>query len=316
MTASVKEEMRSHDVQLAYVLITPARNEEALIGKTIDSVIHQTVRPLKWMIVDDGSTDKTSEIVSRYLRLYPWIELLQRPQRVERTFAGKVHAFNAGYERVKGLEYEVLGNLDADVSFGSDYCEFLLGKFAADLALGVAGTVFTEDGYSTEHHSFEGQNHVAGGCQLFRKHCFEEIRGYTPNAAGGVDDMAVTSARMRGWKTRSFRERSYFHHRHLGTAERGRVSALFSYGERDYYLGGHPLWEVFRIAYRVTKRPYVVGGLALGLGYVWAMLRRINRPVSNELMAFHRKEQMRKLKAILRSVLTFKPIDNFTVLPD
>lgn len=300
----------------SYVLITPARNEEAFIEQEIESVIHQTVLPLKWVIIDDGSTDKTPEIVRRYVAKYPWIEMVQRPQRQDRSFAKKVHAFNAGYERVKNLDYEVLGNLDADLTFDPDYIEFILSKFRDDPKLGVAGTVFQEEGYSSERQSFEGQNHVAGGCQMFRKRCFEEIGGFIPNPAGGVDWIAVTTARMKGWKTQSFREKSFFHHRHLGMAERNALAATFSYGEKDYYLGNHPIWELFRVIYRATKRPYLVEGLALGLGYGWALLRRTKRPVSNELMKFHRKEEMRKLRAILKSVLTFREVDSFKVLPE
>jgi glycosyltransferase involved in cell wall biosynthesis len=300
----------------SYVLITPARNEEAFIAQTIESVIHQTVLPLRWVIVDDASTDRTPEIVTNYVVRHPWIELVQMPKRRDRSFAAKVQAFNAGYDRVKTLDHEIVGNLDADVSFDSDYLKFLLNKFREDRNLGVGGTVFQEDGYSSERQSFEGHNHVAGGCQLFRRQCFVEIGGFIPNEAGGVDWMAVTTARMMGWKTKSFRGKSFFHYRHLGTAGRGFLAAMFSYGEKDYYLGGHPVWELFRVAYRMTKRPYLFGGLALGLGYAWAMLRRMKRPVSKQLLTFHRKEQMRKLRAILKSVLTFKAVDSFKVLPD
>ena len=299
-----------------YVLITPARNEEAFIGKTLESMVHQTEPPVVWVIVDDGSTDRTPEIVRQYMSQYPWIEMVQMPRDRDRSFSAKVRAFNAGFEKVKGFNYELVGNLDADLSFDPDYLEFLLEKFQQDASLGVAGTVFREEGYSSENQSFEGQNHVAGGCQLFRKQCFDEIGGFIPNKAGGVDWIAVTTARMMGWKTRSFREKSFFHYRHLGTAERSVFAAMFSYGEKDYYLGGHPVWELFRVAYRLTKQPYVTGGLALGLGYGWAMLRRIKRPISGELMKFQRKEQMRKLRAILKSVLTFKPVDSFKVFPN
>lgn len=300
-----------------WVLITPARNEEAFIEKTIGSVIKQTALPVKWVIVDDGSTDSTAAIVRQYLAWYPWIEMVQMPQRRDRSFAFKVDAFNAGYEGVKKLDYEIVGNLDADVSFDdADYFEFILSKFMEDTNLGVAGTVFKEDGYSSEKHSFEGRNHVSGGCQLFRRGCLEEIGGFIPNKVGGVDWIAVTTARMRGWKTRSFRDKSFFHHRHLGTAGRSSVAAAFYYGEKDYHFGGHPVWELFRVAYRMAKRPYLVGGLALGLGYGSAMLRRVQRPVSNELMTFHRKEQMRKLRAILKSLLSFKPVDSFNVVRD
>ena len=296
-----------------YILITPARNEGAFIEKTIESVIRQTVLPAKWIIVDDGSTDKTSEIVGRYLPRYSWIELVQMPQRRDRSFAGKVQAFNAGFERVKAIPYEAIGNLDADISFDADHFEFLLKKFSVDPRLGVAGTVFREEGYSSETDSFEGHKHVAGQCQLFRKECWAQIGGYIPHRAGGIDWMAVTTARMMGWKTESFREKCFFHYRHLGTAERSVVSSLFSYGEKDYYLGGHPVWQVFRVAYRSTKRPYLLGGMALGLGYCWAFISRKPRPVSPGLMAFHRNEQMAKLRTIFKSIVTSRGVDNFTL---
>jgi glycosyltransferase involved in cell wall biosynthesis len=298
---------------LTYVLVTPAHNEQAFIEKTIQSVIQQTVLPLKWVIVDDGSTDTTRDIIGRYLAQNPWIELVELPQRRDRSFAAKVTAFNAGYEKVKGLRFDVIGNMDADISFGADHLEFLLRKFAEDPTLGVAGTVFREEGYNSETDSFEGRKHVSGQCQLFRKQCWDEIGGYIPHRAGGIDWMAVVTARMKGWKTESFRERYFFHHRHLGTAERSVLASSFSYGEKDYYLGGHPVWEFFRVAYRTTKRPYIVDGLALGLGYCWAFVRRTPRPVSDELMAFHRKEQMEKLGTILKSMMRMKRVDNFDV---
>ena len=298
---------------LAYVLVTPARNEAAYIEKTIESMVRQTHRPLKWAIVDDGSTDRTAEIVARYVVEHPWIEIVRMPQRRDRSFAAKVSAFNAGFECVKDLPYQVIGNLDADISFDSDHFEFLLGKFASDPTLGVAGTVFREEGYNSETDSFEGHKHVSGQCQLFRKQCWEDIGGYIPHPAGGIDWMAVTTARMKGWKTNSFREKWFFHYRHLGTAERGVLASLFSYGEKDYYLGNHPLWEAFRVAYRILKPPYFFGGVAVGAGYCWALVRRTPRPVSCELMAFHRKEQMTKLKSILTALLRSRSVDNFEV---
>ena len=298
-----------------FVLITPARNEEEHIEKLIQSVTSQTFLPLKWVIVNDGSTDATANIVSSYLEKHEWIELLNLPSHRDRSFAAKVLAVNAGLERVKNLDFEVVGNLDSDVSFDTDYFEFLMKKFQENPNLGVAGTIFQEEGYSSGKDSFEGQNHVAGGCQLFRRRCFEHIGGYIPNKAGGIDWIAVTTARMKGWKTRSFREKSFFHYRSLGTAERSLLASAFSYGEKDYYLGGHPLWELFRVAYRMSKKPYLLAGIALLSGYAWAFLRRIERPVSDELMRFHRGEQLKKLKAILRSLVTFKRIDSFEIKP-
>lgn len=298
---------------IRYVLISPARNEATYLRKVLDSVTAQTWLPERWVIVDDGSTDDTAEVVTEYARRFPWIELVRRTAGARRSFAGKVHAFNEGFARVQGLAFEVLGNLDADLSFDSTYLEFLLRRFEEDPQLGVAGTPFLENGYDSAKDSFEGQNHVAGGCQMFRRKCFEEIGGYIPNPAGGIDWIAVTTARMMGWKTRSFLEKRFQHYRTLGTAERGPLAALFSYGEKDYYLGNSPVWQAFRFAYRAVKPPYLSGGLALLSGYSWAAIRRIKRPVSPQLVKFHRREQMGKLRAILRSLVRRGNVDTFTL---
>jgi cellulose synthase/poly-beta-1,6-N-acetylglucosamine synthase-like glycosyltransferase len=171
--------------------------------------------------MDDGSADRTAEIVEDYTRRYPWIELVKRPRRQDRSFSGKAFAVNAAFERLSCLQPDVVGNLDADVSFEPDYMAFLMEKFAADGELGVTGTPFTEEGYDSQRDSFEGENYVAGPCQLFRYSCFEQIGGYVPNNAGGVDWIAVMMARMRGWKVRSFPDGRFHHHRSMGTAEEG-----------------------------------------------------------------------------------------------
>jgi glycosyltransferase involved in cell wall biosynthesis len=300
---------------MKYVLITPAHNEERFITKTLESMVAQTLLPERWIIVNDGSTDKTADIAADFARRFPWIELVHRSPRLDRHFGAKVHAFNAGLERVGSLDFDVIGNLDADISFDPDYLEFLIRKFAEDPRLGVAGTPFTEgEGYDSARDSFEGENHVAGGCQLFRRRCFEDVGGYTPNPAGGIDWIAVTTARMKGWRTRSFPQKRFHHYRPLGTAGKSGMAASFSYGEKDYYLGGSPLWQLFRVAYRTTKRP--LDGLALLVGYCWAAIRRAKRAVTRDLMHFHRREQMNKLKLIFHSLLRFKKINNFSLVTE
>ena len=301
---------------MKYILITAARNEELFITKTLDSVVTQTALPGRWIIIDDGSTDRTAEIVESYTKRHPWIQLLRRPRRVDRNFAGKVQAVTAGLDQARSLEFEIIGNLDADISFEPDYMEFLLQRLSEDGELGVAGTPFTQDGgYDSARDSFEGDNYVAGPCQLFRYRCFQEIGGYVPNPAGGVDWIAVMTARMKGWKVRAFPEKRFHHYRTMGTAGRGALGALFSYGEKDYYLGGSPLWQLFRVAYRMGKKPILLGGLALLLGYVWAALRRANRVVSPELMRFHRHEQMKKLRAVFCTLLRFEKVNSFRPTP-
>jgi glycosyltransferase involved in cell wall biosynthesis len=300
-------------MKLEYVLITPARNEEAFIEKTIKSVISQTVLPQKWVVVSDGSTDRTDEIVKQYMSNHHWIDLIRMPEHRDRQFAAKVNCFYVGRERVKGLRYDVIGNLDADVSFEKDYLEFLLKKFSEIRELGVAGTPFVEKGFSSISDTFEGDKYVNGGIQLFRRGCFEDIGGYIPNKAGGVDWIAVTTARMKGWKTESFKEKVFHHHRKSGTGGTNKFGALFNSGGKDYYLGGHPAWEIFRLAYRTAKRPFIIGSAVMGAGYLWAFITRVKRPVSAELMEFHRREQMQKLRAILKSMLRLQKVNKFRV---
>ena len=184
--------------QYSYVLITPARNEAAYIENTILSVISQTVLPIKWVIVSDGSTDATDKIVISYASSNSWIELVRMPEHRDRQFAAKVHCFNAGYDKLQGLKYDVIGNLDADITFEKDYFEFLLGKFHKNPELGVAGTPFVEGNEKTYDYRYTNIEHVSGACQLFRHQCYEEIGGYTPIRGGGIDWVAVTTARMKG----------------------------------------------------------------------------------------------------------------------
>ena len=283
---------------IRYVIITPARNEAANIERTIRSMVDQSLRPLKWVIVSDGSTDGTDDIVKRYLAEHAWIELERCPERTERHFAAKVNAFNVGRARLKGVEYDLLGSMDADISFERDHFEFLVTKFSEDPKLGLAGTCFKEEGMEYDFR-FSSVEHVSGALQLFRRECFDEIGGYVPVKGGGIDVIAVWSARARGWKTRTYTECFYRHHRKMGTAKDGMVKVKFKDGQKDYALGGHPLWEIFRMFYQMTKAPLIFGGCALGLGYFLSAIRRVERPMPPELVRFRRADQMQRLKTRL-----------------
>lgn len=286
---------------LRYVIVTPARNEAANIERAIQSMVAQTLRPTKWVIVSDGSTDGTDDIVRGYAARHPWIGLERCTERRERHFAAKVDAFNTGCACLKNVEYDLIGSMDADISFEPEQFEFLVKQFAEDAKLGLAGTPFKEEGMEYDFR-FSSAEHVSGALQLFRRQCFEEIGGYVPVKGGGIDVIAVWSARARGWKTRTFTEKYYRHHRKMGTAKDGMVKVKFKDGQKDYALGGHPLWEIFRVVYQMTKKPLIIGGCALGLGYVLSAIRRVEKPMAPELVRFRRADQMRRLRAKL-----FKP---------
>ena len=285
---------------LKYAIVTPARNEADFIEQTIESMIFQTLPPAKWVIVSDGSTDGTDEIVKRYLPRYPWIDLVRMPEHRDRQFAAKVFAFNAGFEHIREIPCDIIGNLDADITFDQDHFAFLIDKFLHIEDLGVAGTPFVEQDNITYDFRFTNIEHVSGACQLFRRRCFDEIGGYQPVKGGGIDWIAVTSARMKGWKTRTFPEKTCYHHRKMGTGSHSVLHSFLKHGEKDFYLGGHPLWQLFRSVYQMSNRPYIVGGFLLLAGYLWAGLKRVDRPVSAELMQFHRSEQLGRLKMKLK----------------
>ena len=269
---------------LQYLLITPARNEEVFIELTIQSVVKQTVRPVRWLIVSDGSTDSTDEIVGRYAEKHTWIELFRMPDRETRHFGGKALCFNVGYARIKHFAHDVVGSLDADITFGEDYFEFLMRKFTEDPKLGVAGTPFSEEGITYDYR-YSSIEHVSGACQLFRRECLEAIGGYVQSKGGGIDVIAVISARMTGWSTRTFTERVSEHHRPMGSADqRNNFNANFKLGQRGYRLGFHPLWLV--LGKHRDHKPHAAG-TALFLSVFWGVsLAAVERPIG-EVIQFN-----------------------------
>ncbi|HSA95793.1 MAG TPA: glycosyltransferase [Acidobacteriota bacterium] len=282
---------------MRYILITPARNEEAFLEETIRSVTRQTLLPERWVIVSDGSTDRTDEIIRDHAARHAWVLYLRLPEHADRHFAAKARAFAAGYAAVGTILHDVVGNLDADLSFDPEIMRFLMGRFAEDPTLGVAGVPFVEPSGESYDYRFTNIEHVSGACQLFRRECFEAVGGYKPMEGGGIDWLAVTTARMMGWRTRTFTEKSVLHHRKTGTGQSGKLGALYRQGAKDFHLGNHPVWQLFRSFYQMKNRPYGIGGLALLAGYFGCPLRGCRRTIPPEVVRFGRREQMARLAA-------------------
>lgn len=282
-----------------YVLITPARNEEALVEKTIHSVLSQTRLPKKWVVVSDGSTDRTDDIVDRYEGDNSLLKLLRIERRGQRDFGGKVAAFNAGYKELAATTYQFIGNLDADVSFAEDYFERLLDEFNTHLALGIGGGLIFElvaGEYVPQDISL---NSVAGAVQLFRRTCFEAIGGYPHLPGGGIDSAAEIMARTKGWEVRTVPGLRVLHHRRVTIGTSHIWKTRFRQGVNNYVLGYHALFQLASSVYRMRRKPYIWGGALSLLGYCWAGLSGRQILMPREAVAHLRSEQLARLRRAL-----------------
>lgn len=282
-----------------YVIITPAHNEEVFIVKTIHSMINQTVRPLKWIVVNDNSTDRTAEIVEQYAKQYDFLQLTNLSRPGGRNFGNKVRAFNFGLNEAQLYNYQYIGNLDADISLESDYFEKLLGEFDKRLKLGVAGGMVC----TCIGNKFISQNvaldSVAGAVQLFRRECFEQIGGYMALPQGGIDAAAEIMARMNGWQTRTFPELQVLEHRRTGTATARPLASRVKDGLRFQSLGYDFLFLSLRCVYRLMDRPRVVGSIATLYGYLKGVIKKAPIVLPPNVVQYLRVEQRDKLMRYL-----------------
>ena len=235
-----------------YAVVTAAYNEVNYIGKLLESMVAQTVHPKRWVIVSDGSTDGTDDLVRKFAERWEFIELHRIIEDHPRNLTAQVHAINAGFARLKDHECEFVGNLDADVSFGPTYFAELLAKFSEDPTLGLAGGSICEesDGVFVSRHN-NSDTSVPHAVQLFRRECLESLGGYKPFSWCGADSYAEVALRMKGWRVQSFSALQVYHHRPTGNGFGG-WRYRFRGGVMDFYLGTHPLFELFRIVRRAA----------------------------------------------------------------
>ncbi|MDZ7271795.1 MAG: glycosyltransferase family 2 protein [candidate division KSB1 bacterium] len=286
--------------QNGYVLITAARNEELFIERAIVSVARQTVLPLRWIIVDNGSTDRTREVVTRNLARYPFLRLMVVKPSGEQ-FAQKVHAINLAYEQLRPLPFAFVGVLDADITLEPRYYEQLLALFGQMPRLGIAGGTILEPTRGAFRARYgNAPDYVAGAVQMFRRRCFEAIGGYMPLPFAHEDTVASEMARMRGWEVVSFPHLQAWHHRQSGTGHGRLLRARFCQGQADYAVGYHPLFELVKFARRLNEVPWLVGSTLRLSGYLWAALRRMQRPVDRQFVAHLRARQMARVTQLLR----------------
>lgn len=289
---------------LSYVLVTAARNEAEYIGKTLASVVAQTIRPQRWIIVSDGSTDDTDAIVQHYSQLHPWITLLRVDNGPEHSFRKQARSQNTGFEVLKKFPFDAIGFLDGDTTVPSDLYEFLLSRLLGDPLLGVVGCPYVVGGEDMGARYYFDQQGVSGACQLFRRKCFEDMGSFTELEIGGHDTVAILQARMNGWRTQSFTERRVTVHKPVGFGEKRRtLRSKFKSGYRDYVVGNSVIWEIGRSLYQMTRRPYVSAGVVLLMGYTCALLSRVQSSVPAGVRQQVRSDQYMRIRSFFSSRL-------------
>jgi len=279
---------------IKYVVISPVKDEEKFIEKTIQSMIRQTVLPLEWIIVNDGSRDYTKSIIEKYLAEYLWIKKIDLPDRGFRAGQGPAEAFNEG-RRCITADFDFIINLDGDVSFEKDYFERLFEKFREKPALGIASgkSYYLKNGRLILHRSADYS--TMGASKVYRQQCFQDIGGALEQRICWdiIDDI---KAQMKGWHTRSFSNIKFIHHKRIGFKQGNIVKTQMKAGQILYTFGYHPLFLIGKGLYRVFEKPCVIGSLAMLYGYLLSWAKHEKKFKDKELIKFIRAQQIERMK--------------------
>lgn len=285
---------------MTYALVTAARDEEDAIGALIQSVIAQTSKPAHWIIVDDGSRDRTAEIVEGLITQESWISLVRIEGGEKRDFGSKVYALQRGLRELGELKDDFVGILDADLCLKPDYFSRLLGVFDEEPKLGLAGGQIYEEYEGKRVVHDNSMDAVAGAVHLFRRQAYQATGGFRPIKDGGEDTLVELEVRAAGWETRTVRELAVTHQGRVTSGNGGELGLRFRRGYLIWRFGYHPLFAWVTIAYRSLKAPFILGGLCQAAGYLWAGIKRPGRVVDPEVRRFLMKEQRGKLRSLLR----------------
>jgi poly-beta-1,6-N-acetyl-D-glucosamine synthase len=274
-----------------YVTITPARDEEQLLPAVITSMANQSSPPTRWIVIDDGSSDATGEILDRAANAYPWLEVHHLPKDRPRAAGGESVIMQFLPAEV-WQGYDFILRLDADLSFGPSMTGQLMTEFTRDPLLGIAGASLFEPSPEGWCESRQPSFHTRGAVKMYSRACFAAIGGL--DSGLGWDTLDEARAMMHGFRTHCFRHIHARHHRPQGTAE-GIVKGRLAAGRAAYRIGYSPLFMLARSARRMFQQPFVIGGAALLAGYFEGYLRKLPKGASRDLETFIRHEQFSRL---------------------
>jgi len=276
-----------------YVVVTPVRDEEMYIEHTLRSVVSQTTRPVEWVIVNDGSTDKTGEIIDRYVGAHPWIKVVTRKNRGFREAGGGViEAFYNGYGEITTPGWEYVVKLDGDLSFGPGYFEDCFRRFIEDPRLGISGgSIYNlENGVPVLEPCPEF--HVRGATKIYRRECWEQIGGL--KVLTGWDTIDELKANMVGWNTKTFQELRLIQHKTTGSAD-GVWKNYVKNGLANYITGYHPAFMMLKCLKRLAERPRGIVSAGLLWGFLKGYLNNVPQVDDKELIRYLREQQIHRI---------------------
>lgn len=286
MTADGRREPR-------YVIVSPVRDEEQNIDATIDSVARQSVLPQQWVLVNDGSTDRTGEILDRAAVAHRWLSVIHRNDRGFRApGTGVIDAFYEGYHSLRAVDWEFVVKLDGDLVLPTDYFEKCFAEFAREPRLGISGGIVYHLANGKEVIEPNPRFHVRGATKIYRRECWEAIGGLLK--APGWDTLDEVKAQMLGWSTRSLPELRLLHLRPTGLADGSWRNAVKN-GRANYFSGYHPLFMLLKCVKRLFEPPYGTASAGLLVGFISGYLYRLPQVDSPALIGYLRRQQVRRL---------------------
>lgn len=280
-----------------YVVISPCRNEAEYLPITLESMINQTVTPTLWLIVDDGSTDETPQMVEEASKKHPWIKLHRRADRGSRAVgAGVIEAFNEGLAQIDLDEFDYLCKLDTDLGLPEVYFQRLIERMESDPYLGnFSGKTYINPSGSKWVSERMGDENAIGPTKFYRTQCFKDIGGFVSQVCwDGIDGHMC---RMKGWKALSLDEEEIRvkHHRPHGSSQTSIWTGRQRWGRGKYFMGSSPLFMLGVAAYRSVERPFIIGSLGLLTGYTRALLSGHERMKDRQYLRYMRRYELRSL---------------------
>lgn len=277
-----------------YVIVSPCRNEADFMRNTLDSVVQQSVLPKLWVIVDDGSTDATAKILLEYEQKHPFIRVVTRKNRGHRSVGpGVIEAFYEGLDTVELQQFSFVCKLDLDLIMPERYFETLIDKMHENPRLGNCSgkPYFIEKTSGKLISEGCGDENAIGASKFYRRECFDEIGGFVRQVMwDGIDGHRC---RQLGWIAMSWDEPDirFTHLRPMGSSQQNIVTGRIRHGFGQYFMGTGFTYMLVSGVYRMTKSPFLIGGLAMMWGYLKSWVKGVSRYEDEDLSKFIRKYQ-------------------------